>query len=146
MSQLSREQILRNVSLLGIQASAGVGALVGLTLFCHYGAPDPETGQNPNWAAYGYPGPTGAPKQAEKPIKPLVPDNGALDLEADVCIVGSGAGGGVIAGTLAGQGLKVVVLEAGGYFDESDFNQLELWAYQNFLDWRGEAQSSRRLT
>ncbi len=143
-SQLSREQILRNVSLLGTQASAGVGALVGLTLFCHYGAPDPETGQNPNWAAYGYPGPIDAPKQAEKPIKPLVPDNGALDLEADVCIVGSGAGGGVIAGTLAGQGLKVVVLEAGGYFDESDFNQLELWAYQN-LYWRGGPQQTADL-
>jgi choline dehydrogenase-like flavoprotein len=28
------------------------------------------------------------------------------------------------------------VLEAGGYFNESDFNQSELWAYQN-LYWRG---------
>lgn len=28
-------------------------------------------------------------------------------------------------------GLKVVVLEAAGYFNESDFNQLELWGYQN---------------
>ena len=43
---------------------------------------------------------------------------------------------GVMAGVLAGQGLKVVVLEAGGYFDESDFTQLELPAYQN-LFWRG---------
>jgi choline dehydrogenase-like flavoprotein len=42
----------------------------------------------------------------------------------------------VIAGVLAQAGLKVVVLEAGGYFDESDFNQSELWAYQN-LYWRG---------
>ena len=32
-------------------------ALVGLTLFLTYGAPDPETGQNPNWQAFGYPGP-----------------------------------------------------------------------------------------
>ena len=58
--------------------------------------------------------------------------------------MGSGAGGGVIAGTLAGQGLKVVVLEAGGYFDESDFNQLELWAYQN-LYWRGGPQQTADL-
>jgi choline dehydrogenase-like flavoprotein len=143
-SQLSREQILRNVGLLGTQAAAGVGALIGLTLFYNYGAPDPETGQNPNWAAYGYPGPIAAPSGGEKPIKPLVPDDGALELEADVCIVGSGAGGGVIAGTLAGQGLRVVVLEAGGYFDESDFNQLELWAYQN-LYWRGGPQQTADL-
>jgi hypothetical protein len=30
----------------------------------------------------------------------------------------------------------VIVLEAGGYFNESDFNQSELWAYQNIY-WRG---------
>ena len=57
-------------------------------------------------------------------------------LEADVCVVGSGAGGGVIAGRLAAQGLKVVVLEAGGYFDEADFSMLELPAYEQ-LYWRG---------
>ena len=54
-------------------------------------------------------------------------------LDADVCVVGSGAGGGVIAGTLAGEGKHVVVLEMGGYYNESDFNQLELWAYENLF-------------
>jgi choline dehydrogenase-like flavoprotein len=51
-------------------------------------------------------------------------------LEADVCIVGSGAGGGVVAGELAAAGKSVVVLEAGGYYDDCDFDQLELSAYQ----------------
>src|SRR5204863_9958469 len=54
------------------------------------------------------------------------PDNDTL--EADVCIVGSGAGGGVIAGTLASQGLKVVVLDAAGYYNESDFEHDHLQA------------------
>ena len=57
-------------------------------------------------------------------------------IDADVCVVGSGSGGGVIAGTLAKQGMKVVVLEASGYFNESDFAQLELQAYQEMF-WRG---------
>ena len=51
-------------------------------------------------------------------------------------IVGSGAGGGVIAAKLAAAGLRVVVLEMGGYHTDADFNQLELWAWQN-LYWRG---------
>src|SRR5205823_11884058 len=65
-----------------------------------------------------------------------MPDGDSLELEADVVVVGSGAGGGVIAGTLAQQGLKVVVLEAAGYFNESDFKQIELLAYQEMY-WRG---------
>src|SRR3954471_22880401 len=135
-SQLSREQILRNISLLGPEAAAGVGALVNGTLFLAYAIPDPQTGQNPAWSMFGYPGPIGAPSSEPKPIQPLVPEGDETTLEADVVVVGSGAGGGVIAGTLAQAGLKVIVLEMGGYFDESDFNQLELWAYQN-LYWRG---------
>jgi len=140
-SQRSREQILRNVALLGAEAAAGVNALVSLTLFLTYGIPDPQTGQNPSWKTFGYPGPTSAPPAEPKPIKPVVPVGDELVLDADVCVVGSGAGGGVIAGTLAEQGLKVVVLEAGGYFAESDFPMLELWAYQN-LYWRGGPQST----
>jgi choline dehydrogenase-like flavoprotein len=37
----------------------------------------------------------------------------------------------VIAGTLAAAGKQVCVLELGGYFNEADFNQLEVWSYQN---------------
>src|SRR3954449_1613843 len=46
-SQLSREQQLRNIALLGPQAAAGVGALTGLTLFLYYGmAVEPQTRPN----------------------------------------------------------------------------------------------------
>ena len=37
---------------------------------------------------------------------------------------------------LAARGLDVVVLEAAGYYNESDFAQLELKAYQEMF-WRG---------
>src|SRR3954451_20592744 len=135
-SQLSREQLLANVTMADPGAAQGVGALIGMTLFLYYGAPDPQTGQNPNWQTFGYPGPAIPPVQSEKPITPITPDGDELELEADVVVVGSGAGGGVVAGTLAQQGLKVVVLEAAGYFDESDFKQIELLAYQEMY-WRG---------
>ncbi len=135
-SQLSREQMLRNVSLASPDAAAGVGALVGMTLFLHYGAPDPATGLNPNWAVFGFSGPLSAPPAVPKPLSLLEPDGDELTLEADACIVGSGSGGGVVAATLAERGMKVVVLEAAGYFNESDFSQLELPAYQEMF-WRG---------
>src|SRR5947207_448489 len=132
-SQLSREQVIRNMSLASPEAAAGVQALAGMTLFLNYGMPDPQTGRNPNWDVFGYPGPSGLPPQTPKTLNPTVPGD---VLEADVVVVGSGAGGATIAGTLAQAGRKVVVLEASGYFTEEDFNQLELPAYQEMY-WRG---------
>jgi len=52
-----------------------------------------------------------------------------LALEADVAIVGSGAGGGTAAEILALAGLKVVVLEEGPLRSSSDFRMLESEAY-----------------
>lgn len=137
-SQASREQLLRNLSLASPEAAAGLNALVGMTLFVHYGAPDPATGVNPNWRTFGYPGPAAAPPEVPKAIDTITPEPGQ-EIEADVCVVGSGSGGGVIAGTLAQRGLKVCVVEAAGYFNESDFTQLELLAYRDMY-WRGGPQ------
>ena len=127
------------------QAAAGVGALVGMTLFFNYGAPDPQTGQNPNWSAFGYPGPASAPAGRPKPITPLVPDGDELDARGRRVHrrLGRGRRRDRRARSRE-QGLKVVVLEAGGYFNEADFNQLELWAYQN-LYWRGGPQQTADL-
>src|SRR5207248_5077811 len=46
-------------------------------------------------------------------------------LEADAVIIGSGAGGGVVAAELAMAGKSVIVLEKGGYNYEGNFTQLE---------------------
>jgi len=126
----AREQILKAFEDASFEAKAGVQTFKGLTLMLFYALPD-EQGQNPNWKTLGYPGPRSAPPDAPKPIRPIVPPDSGLQLEADVCVVGSGAGGGLIAGTLAKQGKKVAILEMGGYYNEVDFNQLELWAYEN---------------
>src|SRR5581483_2748086 len=89
-----------------------------------------------------YPGPQpGGPPAVPKPIPVVTPNSESLDLVADVCAVGSGAGGGVVAGTLAQAGRSVVVLEMGGYYNESDFNQRELCAYEH-LYYRGGIPST----
>ncbi len=46
-------------------------------------------------------------------------------LDCDVVIVGTGAGGGFAAEVLSQAGLKVVMLEAGGYHRTEDFSQNE---------------------
>lgn len=141
-SQPSREQILSRTAMLGQMAAFGINSLTALVRYVTYGLPD-AAGQNPFWKHWGYPGPISAPPDTPKPIQPLVP-KGDLTLNADVVVVGSGSGGGVIAGTLTQAGLKVVVLEAGGYFNEADFNQLEPWAFQN-LYWRGGSTTTADL-
>ena len=52
-----------------------------------------------------------------------------LALDADVAIIGSGAGGGTAAEILAQAGLKVIVLEEGPLKTSNDFRMREADAY-----------------
>lgn len=110
------------------EAKLGLRQLRALTFLFFYGLPD-EHGRNPNWEAIGYPGPLTPPPtpgQAPKTIPIEVISGERATLTADVCVVGSGAGGGVLSAELARGGRSVLVLEMGGYRNESDFKQLEL--------------------
>ncbi|MBV1906286.1 MAG: GMC family oxidoreductase [Pseudomonadales bacterium] len=46
--------------------------------------------------------------------------------EFDICIIGSGAGGGPVAYELSKAGFQVAVLEKGGWYDEQDFKKDEM--------------------
>lgn len=51
--------------------------------------------------------------------------SGDLDLHADVCVIGTGAGGAVTASVLAEAGFDVLMLEEGGYYTSVDFTARE---------------------
>ena len=51
--------------------------------------------------------------------------NRDVQLRADVCVVGTGAGGAVVAARLAEAGYDVVMLEEGGYWTAADFTEDE---------------------
>jgi len=124
----ARTELVQGIAASGPEAKLGVRQLRALTFLFFYGLPD-EQGENPNWDAIGYPGPLSpapTPEQAPKTISVETITGTSATLQADACVVGSGAGGGVIAAELARAGKSVVVLEMGGYRNESDFHQLEL--------------------
>lgn len=133
-SQRSREQLIRNVALMGAAPAMGIKALTSLTTAMAYAAPNPNTGVNPAWQVFGYDGPPQIAPGGPAPLPTFTPAESTLS--ADVCIVGSGAGGGLFAGVLAQAGLNVVVLETGQARNEADFAGYELLAYQQ-LFWRG---------
>jgi choline dehydrogenase-like flavoprotein len=118
----------------------GFHAIKRLTEFLFY-AKLMDGRTNPNWPALGYEGPDDAERARhgnpeELRIVPFVPER-ETTLQADVCVVGSGAGGGAIAAKLAQAGYKVVVLEAGSYRTADNFTQREADAYDTMFQGHG---------
>jgi len=70
---------------------------------------------------------------------------GLMRAQAEVVVIGSGAGGAVSAKELAEAGIDVVLLEEGGYFRYSDFNQREEDMYRRLYRDQG-AQSTQDLS
>ncbi len=140
-SQQEREQLLKTVASMSPEAEAGVGGLVALTTVMSYCAPDPNTGLNPNWKQWGYGGPPDWQLGGPDPLPIYTPAGDESTIDADVCVVGSGCGGGVVAGMLAKAGLDVVVLEAGKSMNNSDFRGYEVEGLRD-LFWRGGGVNS----
>jgi len=65
-----------------------------------------------------------------------------VDLSCDVCIIGSGAGGAVLAAGLVERGLSVVMLEEGGYHTNADFDLQESTAFPMLYQDRGTRTTS----
>lgn len=115
---------------------SAVHAFRKLLTFIAYADPGPADAPNPLPRALGYvrdEPPLPAELTSIRPIEvdrtsPVGPD-ATIQLAADVVVVGSGAGGGVVAAELARAGRGVLVVEAGPYVDESTMPRDELDAY-----------------
>lgn len=114
---------------------AGFQAFKRLTLFLFYTVVDAQS-RNPNWEQIDYAGPPTPPSTTPKLIQPLEL-NADTTLDTDVVIVGSGAGGSVVAGELAAAGFDVIVIEKGGYHAERDFHGREMDSAAEMFENRG---------
>jgi choline dehydrogenase-like flavoprotein len=113
------------------QIRTGYQALKRLATFLFYSITG-DDGTNPTWPVLGYEVPEPAPAKSTLRITPIFEPT---TFDADVCIVGSGAGGGVVAAQLAAAGRSVVVLEAGHGDQAADFDQREIVGMQRlYLD------------
>jgi long-chain-alcohol oxidase len=98
--------------------------------------------RSPVWERLGYPGPLREKSNSvPRPLTVTVPDR-ELELSCEVCIVGSGAGGGTAAAVLATAGKDVIVLEAGAYYDDADFDGAEFSSFQNLYTEGGFAATA----
>jgi choline dehydrogenase-like flavoprotein len=117
---------------------SGFQSLKRLVGFLYYAVPGPE-GVNPSWAALGYPGevPAASPSGSDGlSVSSIEPDR-PLSLEAEVCVIGSGAGGSVVASELGQAGIDVVLVEAGEQPEPGSLVPNELAMTQRLYDAAG---------
>ena len=111
-----------------------------LALFIAYASVGPG-GRNPNWDDIGYPGPQDSapvPVKESLRLKPLLLQADTA-LTCDVVVIGSGAGGSVIAAELASAGWDVIVVEQGPYETSETFRQDEMRMMQRLFQQSGTA-------
>jgi long-chain-alcohol oxidase len=107
--------------------------------FLYVMLPGGRDAENTVWRKIKYPGPLGIQRpQAARTLKVIVPEK-ETTLTCDVCVIGSGAGGGVVAAVMAAAGKDVVVLEAGNYYDDADFDGAELAGFRRLYSEGGFA-------
>lgn len=135
MSGSDRERLLVAMSTRRLpQLRSGFQALKRLTSFLFYSVTN-GGGTNRLWPSVGY-APSPLPPAGPQPLR-LTCIEQSTTLDCDACVIGSGAGGGVVAAELAGRGMSVIVLEAGPADQAGDFAQRELDGIQRLYHGAG---------
>lgn len=133
LDHANRERALRAMATSHLPLfRAGFQGLKRLATFLFYTLTYGQ-GNNPTWPAIGYTPSTNPPARSS-PLT-LTPITRPVTLDCDACVIGSGAGGSVVAAELAAAGKRVIVLEAGSGQQAPDFDQRELMGMQRlYLD------------
>ncbi len=129
-----REEFLRgwSKSRLAVKRK-GFHAVKRLAAAFYYSAPVAD-GRHPLWDRIHY-APPEMPAGIPDPLAsyaPVRPDHDAEET-ADVCVVGSGAGGSVVAARAAAAGLRVVLLEAGAWMAPPSYPRVERDAHERLF-------------
>src|SRR5690242_5729437 len=130
LSQQARERVLQRLARSAVPqlrgAYQGARSLAMLHAYASNGTAESDS----LLAAIGY-----EPSLNAKATAPHIPITrvGDSKLECDVCVVGSGAAGGVVAAELAMRGRNVIVVDAGGTWSGDDFDQHELTGMQRLF-------------
>jgi choline dehydrogenase-like flavoprotein len=96
-----------------------------------------EHGANPLWEETGYERGDMLPLPDDPTVTASRAVRDGETVAADACVVGSGPGGSVVAAELARAGKRVVVLEQGAAWTESDFDGREAAAFARLFWERG---------
>lgn len=114
-------------------------SLKKLTTFIYFASSDDQG--HPDFEALQYPGPLLGPAGVASRLPLLQPESDAI-LSCEILVIGTGAGGGVVAGELATAGKDVIVVDKGPYYEGSDFNQQEGKMVESLYDGKGAITSS----
>ena len=143
LPQTQREKVLQRLARSAVpqlrSAYQGARSLVMLHTYAANGTPESDA----LLSAIGYEPEIN--RRATAPHVPLTKLGTESTIECDVCVVGSGAAGSVVAAELAANGQNVLVVEAGSEWSGPDYDQHELRGMRSLFR-EGGASGTRDLS